>query len=55
MKKTTVLFDLDGTLIGMNQDEFIRLYFIKILDKLTALGYDKDDMYKSLEAAIRAT
>jgi FMN phosphatase YigB (HAD superfamily) len=55
MKKTTVLFDLDGTLIGMNQDEFIRLYFIKILDKLTALGYDKDGMYKSLEAAIRAT
>lgn len=55
MKKTTVLFYLDGTLIGMNQDEFIRLYFIKILDKLTALGYDKDGMYKSLEAAIRAT
>lgn len=55
MKKTTVLFDLDGTLIGMNQDEFIRLYFIKILDKLTALGYDKDGMYNSLEAAIRAT
>ena len=39
MKKiTTVLFDLDGTLIGMNQDEFIRLYFITILDKLSARG-----------------
>ena len=54
-RKTTVLFDLDGTLIGMNQDEFIRLYFISILDKLTALGYEKEKMYLALEKAIRAT
>ena len=55
MKKTTVLFDLDGTLIGMNQDEFIRLYFITILDKLVALGYDSEKMYDALERSIRAT
>ena len=55
MKKTTVLFDLDGTLIGMNQDEFIRLYFHAILGKLTELGYDKALMYEALEKAIRAT
>lgn len=56
MKKiTTVLFDLDGTLIGMNQDEFIRLYFIAILDKLSALGYDRGKMYDSLERAIYLT
>lgn len=56
MKKiTTVLFDLDGTLIGMDQDEFIRLYFIAILDKLAALGYDKCKMYESLEKAIYLT
>lgn len=55
MKKTTVLFDLDGTLIGMNQDEFIRLYFITILDKLVALGYDSEKMYDALEMSIRAT
>ena len=54
-KKTTVLFDLDGTLIGMNQDEFIRLYFIAILDRLTALGYDRDGMYDALAKSIRAT
>ena len=54
-KITTVLFDLDGTLIGMDQDEFIRLYFIVILDKLVSLGYDKTLMYDSLETAIRAT
>lgn len=56
MKKiTTVLFDLDGTLIGMNQDEFIRLYFITILDKLTSLGYDSEKMYDALAKSIRAT
>lgn len=27
MRKTTFLFDLDGTLLPMDQDEFIRLYF----------------------------
>lgn len=37
-KITTVLFDLDGTLIDLNQDEFIRLYFAVLLDKLAALG-----------------
>ena len=55
MKKTTVLFDLDGTLIDLNQDEFIRLYFVVLLDKLAALGYEKDAMLHILETAIRAT
>lgn len=55
MKKTTVLFDLDGTLIDLNQDEFIRLYFVVLLDKLAALGYDRDFMLSALETAIRAT
>lgn len=55
MKKTTILFDLDGTLIGMDQDKFIRLYFSTILDKLTALGYNAGEMYEALEKAIRAT
>ena len=56
MKKiTTVLFDLDGTLIGMDQDAFIRLYFSTILKKLVSLGYDSELMYDSLEKSIRAT
>ena len=54
-KITTVLFDLDGTLIRMDQDEFIRLYFTAILDKLTSLGYDKALMYQALEKAIFST
>ena len=53
MKKiTTILFDLDGTLIGMDQDEFIRLYFATLLDKLAELGYDKKTMLGVLETCI---
>lgn len=52
---TTVLFDLDGTLIKMDQDEFIRLYFVSILDKLARLGYDVALMKNALEGAVVAT
>lgn len=53
MKKiTTILFDLDGTLIGMDQDEFIRLYFETLLDKLGELGYDRKTMLDVLERCI---
>lgn len=56
MKKiTTVLFDLDGTLIRMDQDRFIELYFKSILGKLASLGYDAALMYKALEESVRAT
>ena len=55
MKKTTVLFDLDGTLIDLDQDEFIRLYFVVLLDKLAALGYEREFMLSAVETAIRAT
>lgn len=56
MKKvTTVLFDLDGTLIRMDQDEFIRLYFVSILGKLGRLGYDVKTMKAALEEAVVAS
>ena len=56
MKKiTTVLFDLDGTLIRMDQDRFIELYFKSILAKLASLGYDAALMYRALEESVRAT
>lgn len=52
---TTVLFDLDGTLIRMDQDEFIRLYFVSILDKIGRLGYDVKVMKEALEGAVVAS
>ena len=56
MKKiTTVLFDLDGTLIRMDQDEFIKVYFATIVSKLSSLGYDGELVYNALCEAVRAT
>lgn len=40
MKLTTVLFDLDGTLLPMDQDEFVKYYFGLLAKKLAPLGYD---------------
>lgn len=44
----TVLFDLDGTLLPMNQDEFVKAYFDALATKLAPLGYNA----KQLVAAI---
>lgn len=40
MKITTVLFDLDGTLLPMDQDVFVKEYFGRIAAKLAPQGYD---------------
>ena len=40
MKITTVLFDLDGTLLPMDQDEFVKAYFGLLAKKLAPHGYD---------------
>lgn len=37
-----VLFDLDGTLLPMNQDAFTRGYFKSLAQKLLPHGYEKD-------------
>ena len=37
---TTVLFDLDGTLLPMDQDVFVKDYFGRIAAKLAPQGYD---------------
>ncbi|MBQ9796891.1 MAG: HAD family hydrolase [Clostridia bacterium] len=40
MKITTVLFDLDGTLLPMDQDVFVKAYFGGIAKRLAPHGYD---------------
>lgn len=40
MSIKTVLFDLDGTLLPMDQDVFVRKYFGMIAEKLAPHGYD---------------
>lgn len=39
-----ILFDLDGTLLPMDQDNFIRAYFGGLAKKLMPLGYDKEQL-----------
>ena len=40
MKITTVLFDLDGTLLPMDQDAFVKDYFGRIAAKVAPQGYE---------------
>lgn len=43
-----VLFDLDGTLLPMNQDEFTKGYFKLLINKLSPLGYDSEKLVESI-------
>ena len=39
-----VFFDLDGTLLPMDQEEFIKMYFGSLAKKLIPHGYDNDQL-----------
>lgn len=47
---TTVLFDLDGTLLPFEQEDFVKLYFAGLGKKLAPLGYDPKSVAKSVWA-----
>lgn len=40
----TILFDLDGTLLPMDQDVFVRDYFGHLAKKVAPFGYDPKDL-----------
>ena len=44
----TVLFDLDGTLLPMEQDAFIKAYFGGLVTKLLPYGYDPNLLIKAI-------
>lgn len=54
---TTVLFDLDGTLLPFGSEDFIRLYFGGLCKKLAPLGFEPKtltkDVWSSTEAMVR--
>lgn len=56
MPQKTILFDLDGTLLPMDQDAFTRGYFRLLVKKLAPLGYDPaalvDNMWASVAAMV---
>ncbi|MBQ7128817.1 MAG: HAD family hydrolase, partial [Clostridia bacterium] len=43
-----VLFDLDGTLLPMDQDRFVKAYFTALAKKLIPIGYDPDTIVNSV-------
>lgn len=48
MRITTVLFDLDGTLLPMDQEVFIKAYFGGLIRKLAPFGYEKDSLFNAI-------
>ena len=48
MKLTTVLFDLDGTLLPMDQETFVKEYFGRIAAKLAPQGYEPKKLVETI-------
>lgn len=48
MKITTVLFDLDGTLLPMDQDIFVKAYFGGLCHRLAPLGYEPSKLVDAI-------
>lgn len=48
MELKAVLFDLDGTLLPMDQDEFTRGYFGLLARKLAPYGYEADQLVSAV-------
>lgn len=54
MAITTVLFDLDGTLLPMDQEEFAKAYFGLLAKKLAAHGYEPKELVGEIWAGTGA-
>ena len=48
MSIEAVLFDLDGTLLPMDQEEFTKAYFSGLTKKLAPLGYEPEALIKAI-------
>lgn len=45
---TTVLFDLDGTLLPMDQDVFVKDYLKRLAMRMAGHGYDPDALVAAI-------
>ena len=50
----TILFDLDGTLLPMDQDEFVKYYFGLLAKKLAPHGYEPNHLVAAVWAGTKA-
>lgn len=53
-KIKAVLFDLDGTLLPMDQDLFVKTYFKKLTLKMAPLGYEPEKLIQAVWGGISA-
>lgn len=51
---TTVLFDLDGTLLPFEQEDFVKIYFNELCKRLSRLGYEPQHTVKSVWAGTKS-
>lgn len=54
MRFKAILFDLDGTLLPMDQDPFVHCYFSLLAQKLAQHGYDSKTFIDTVWAGTRA-
>lgn len=52
--KNTVIFDLDGTLLSFDQDEFLKQYFRGVITKFLPHGYAQDVILNALYEGVGA-
>lgn len=54
MRLKAILFDLDGTLLPMNQDLFMKYYFGALTKKIAPLGYKPEVLLNGIWTGIKA-
>ena len=54
MQITTILFDLDGTLLPMDQDLFTKCYFKGLCKKMAPYGYAPEELVNAIWAGTKA-
>ncbi len=54
MSIKAVLFDLDGTLLPMDYDGFLKLYFGNLAKRLAGYGYNPDELVKNIWVGTKA-
>ncbi len=52
--KKMVLFDLDGTLLPMDQDEFVKSYFGRLAQKMIPRGYEPHQLVDAIWTGTKA-
>lgn len=54
MSIKAILFDLDGTLLPMDQDYFVMTYFKMLANKMEPFGYESEKLFKSTWAGVKS-